>query len=235
VKQEKAVRKDITRKGGDGKTRAGARALRKAEVVEGDKDKEMVMGRVEAYYGRKRSIESIMSGKSVEESVEKTLESILTESDEDEGGDPMRTGLTDSDEDEGWAGFVSVVEKKKVCRKRKVVEKKKGCRKRKAGRKSLGLSSSSSSSSSPSSSESGSGEEAEIVDGTDVLEDEHGLAWREKKESKGTVIPSSLAESEEECSDRDEEHDPREWNRWRAACTCPAGILQDDCECDAGF
>jgi hypothetical protein len=78
VKQEKAVRKDITRKGGDGKTRAGARALRKAEVVEGDKDKEKVMGRVEAYYGRKRSIESIMS----EKTIEKTLESILTESDE---------------------------------------------------------------------------------------------------------------------------------------------------------
>ena len=160
VKKQRAVRTDITRNGGDGKTRAGERK-RKAAVVEGDKDKEKVMGRVEAYLGRKKSIESIMS----ETSVEKTLESILTESDEDE------------DEDEGavWCGSA--------------VEKKKGCRKRKAGRKSLGLSSSSSSSDDDDDDDDD--EEAEIVDGTDVLDDA-------KKESKGTVIPSSLPESEEE-------------------------------------
>lgn len=177
VKQEKAVRKDITRKGGDGNTRAGE-GKRKAAVVEGDKDKEMVMGRVEAYYGRKRTIESIMS--------EKTLESILTESDDDEDWDVVTCGFS--------------------------VEKK-GCRKRRAGRKWITGTKSSSSSSSSSFSE-----EAEIVDGTDVLEDE----------GAGKVIPSSLPESEEEPSD------VRSFEIWKQDCQCAPGTTQGDCSCDAG-
>jgi hypothetical protein len=142
-----------------------------------DEDKEMVMGHVETYYERQRSISSIMSGGGEGEAVE-------------------------------------------TCRKRKgtsLVSSKRlkagGCRKRKAckackawpafpkGTPSVVSSSSSSSSSSEDEDEdedgeSGSGEEAEIVDGTDVLEDEEGLTLRAKNESPGKVIPSSLTESD---------------------------------------
>ena len=63
------MRKDITRQGGDGNTRTGEGKL-KAEVVTCDEDKEMVMGHVETYYERQRSISSIMSGGGEGEAVE---------------------------------------------------------------------------------------------------------------------------------------------------------------------
>jgi hypothetical protein len=94
------------------------------------------------------------------------------------------------------------------------------CRKRKTGHKSLGLTSSSCSSSSCSSSSSSSSEEAEIVDGRDVLEDE----------GTGTVIPSSLTESEEESFTY-----VKGFARWKRDCQCATGTSEGDCACDAGF
>ena len=68
VKQEKTVRTTFTREDGDTNTRVG-KGTHKAGVgvsgasgASGASDQDMVMGRVETYYGRKRTIESIMSG-----------------------------------------------------------------------------------------------------------------------------------------------------------------------------
>ena len=160
VKEEKGVRTEITAVGGDEHTRAGERERKRKGVTE------------EAG-GRKRTIESIMSG----------------------DGEVVKDGVS------GKSG-------------RPVGE----CRKRKAGRKWItGTTTSSSSSSSDE-------DEADVRDGTDVLE----------YESRVEVIPSSLKDTESE-EEEDNEKDPRAWKNWKAACICKKGTLQGDCGCDAGF
>jgi hypothetical protein len=171
VKKEKCVRTDITRKGGDGNTRAGEEK-RKAAIA-------AFVGEAVASdnvgIGRKRTIESIMSGDvEAKDGASKQVGRTAT------GGHAPRKAL------KVWK--VKQVATRPLCGKA-VAE----CRKRKAGRKWITGTSSSSSSSSSSSEEedeSGSGEEADIRDGTDVLEDE----------STGKVIPSSLKDSESEGS-----------------------------------
>ena len=211
VKQERAVRTDITRKGGDENTRAGEEK-RKAAVAAFVGD---AVASDNVAIGRKRTIESIMSG-DVEAKDGASKQGVRTPT----GGHAPRKAL-------------------KVWRVKQVVSRPAGgkavaeCRKRKAGRKWITgtTSSSSSSSSEDEDAESGSGKEAVIRDGTDVLEDEHGLAWRAKKESPGEVIPSSLRDSEEESGD--EVDLKKNFERWKRDCDCGCAS-QVDCACDAG-
>ena len=69
---------------------------------------------------------------------------------------------------------------------------------------------------------SSSSEEADIRDGTDVLEDE----------GTGTVIPSSVKESDEEKSDGSY---TKSFERWKQDYQCPSGTSQGDCACDVGY
>lgn len=185
LKKEKCVRTDITRKGGDGNTRAGEEK-RKAAVAAFVGD---AVGLDNVAIGRKRTIESIMSGD--------------VEAKDGASKQGVRTP---------------------ACGKA-VAE----CRKRKAGRKWITGTTSSSSSSEEDDedeeededAECGSGEEADIRDGTDVLEDE----------SKGKVIPSSLRDSEEESGD--EVDFKQNFERWKRDCDCGCAS-QGDCACDAG-
>jgi hypothetical protein len=100
------------------------------------------------------------------------------------------------------------------------VGKTQACRKRKAGRKAITAAPSSSSSED----ESGSGEEADIRDGTDVLE----------FDSTAKVTPSSLKDTESS-DGASQDSGTKSFATWQQDCECPKGTLKMDCGCDAGF